>query len=324
MSSDTNQNQTGHDGGKPPLPKIKKMRWPFPIIWIVPLLAACLAGYYVEQHHQENGIEITISFDDGAGLKPGETTIVYRGVTVGHVKNVELSADRTHAVAHVQFSSSEDYLTRSDTLFWLVRPEVSLQNISGLNTLVSGPYIDCRPGSGPFTHEFRGLNGPPPIVGAGLSIVASADQMGSLNVDSPITYRGIQVGVVKDIRLSNNAESANVTLFIWQRYAVLVRSNSQFWIIKGADIHGSLFSGLSLKLGSVQNLLTGGVAFATPDRDTGRMVPDGTSFVLHDGPDDNWLKWKAKIPLPPEEVGAGEQKAAANAEKTELPSLKHE
>jgi paraquat-inducible protein B len=324
MSSDINPNPPVNDAGNPPLPKIKKMRWPFPIIWIVPVLAACLAGYYIQQHHQENGIEITISFDDGAGLKPGETTVVYRGVTVGHVKAVELSADRTHAIAHVQLSTDEQYLTRSDTLYWLVRPEVSFQNISGLNTLVSGPYIDCRLGSGPFSHEFNGLNGPPPIVGSGLSIIASADQMGSLNIDSPVTYRGIQVGQVKDIRLSSHAEAANVTLFIWQRYAGLVRSNTQFWLIKGADIHGSLFSGLSLKLGSVQNLLTGGVAFATPDRDTGGLVPDGTSFVLHDGPDDAWLKWKAKILLPPEELSVSEQKAAANAGKSELPSVKHE
>jgi paraquat-inducible protein B len=324
MTSENHPYQPADDSGKPPLPKIKKMRWPFPIIWIVPVIAACLAGYYVEQHHQENGIEIAISFDDGSGLKPGETTVVYSGVTVGHVKTIELSPDRTHAVAHVQFSSKDDYLTRADTLFWLVRPEVSFQNISGLNTLVSGPYIDCRPGGGPFTHEFRGLNGPPPIVGEGLTIIASAEQMGSLNVDSPVTYRGIQVGVVKDIRLSSHAEAANVTLFIWRRFAVLVRSNSQFWIIKGADIKGSIFSGLSLKLGSVQSLLTGGIAFATPDKDTGGLVQDGTSFVLHDGSEDTWLKWRAKILLPPDEVGSGEQKAAANADKTDLPSVKHE
>jgi hypothetical protein len=64
MTSENHPYQPADDSGKPPLPKIKKMRWPFPIIWIVPVIAACLAGYYVEQHHQENGIEIAISFDD--------------------------------------------------------------------------------------------------------------------------------------------------------------------------------------------------------------------------------------------------------------------
>ncbi len=291
-----------------PMPKIQKMRFPFPFIWIVPVLAAALAGYYIHEHHQENGLQIVIQFGDGAGIKPDETTVVYRGVTIGHVRTVELSDDHQHAVAHIQLRTSARFVTKADTLFWLVRPELSLQNISGLNTLVSGAYIDCRPGSGAEAFTFEGLNTPPPLAGTGLTIIVSADQIGALTVNSPVNYRGIQVGIVKDIRLSTTAEAANITLFIWDRYRLLVRSKSKFWTIMGADIHGSLFSGLSLKLGSVQNILTGGVSFATPEKDYGNFVVDGTSFLLHDKPDDDWLKWKAIIQLPPQEPNVGDSK----------------
>jgi paraquat-inducible protein B len=306
-----------------PIPKIKKMRFPFPVIWVVPLLAACLAGYYLHEHHQETGLEINISFDDGAGLKPGETVVSLRGVVIGHVRKVDLSEDHRKAVAHVQLSTSAEFIAKTNTLFWLVRPELSLQNISGLNTLVSGAYIDCRPGDGGDAHSFNGLNGAPPVVAAGLKIIVSADQVGAMTIDSPVNFRGIQVGIVRDIRLSNNAESANITLVIWDRYRTLVRSNSVFWTIKGADISGSLFGGLSLKLGSVQNILTGGVAFATPEKAPGNLVIDSTAFVLHDRPEDDWLKWRAKLPLPPQPDDTGDRKRADESDSN-LPTLKHE
>jgi paraquat-inducible protein B len=313
------------DEPKPPKPIIKKMRWPFPIIWLVPVAAACLAGYYIHQHHQENGTEINIQFDDGSGIKPNETTLLLHGVTIGHVKSVELTGDHQHAVAHVQLETSAKFLTQADTLFWLVKPEVSGASITGLTTLVSGPYIDCRPGGGAPTTNFIGLGSQPMIIGPGIKIILAADQISQLSVDSPVSYRGIQVGIVKDIRLSSNAESVNVTVFIWDRYKNLVRTHSEFWMLKGADIQGSIFSGLKLKLGSVQNLLVGGVSFATPEKDYGNFVGDGAQFALHDQPKDEWLKWKAEIELPPEEPSNGDQKAAANSEKKELPAInKHE
>ena len=307
-----------------PKPVIKKMRWPFPIIWIVPVAAACLAGYFLYQHHQETGTEITIQFDDGAGLRPGETTVAMRGVTVGHVKTIDLSADHLHAIAHIQLETSESSLARANTLFWVVRPELSLQNISGLSTIVSGPYIDCRPGDGPSTSKFNGLAGPPMITGPGLMIIVSAEQIGPLTVDSPVNYRGIQVGVVKDIRLSKNADAANVTLFIWEHYKSLVRTNTKFWMIKGADLRGSLFSGLSLKLGSVQNILNSGVAFATPETDYGNFVTEGESFELNEQSKDEWLKWKPKIQLSSDDAKAGAQKTSLDESKKQLPNVKRE
>jgi paraquat-inducible protein B len=306
---------------KPPMPVIKKMHWPFPIVWIVPILAAALAGYFLYQHHQETGIELTICFNDGAGIKAGQTTIALRGVTIGRVKSVELSDDHRKAVAHLQLQTSAAFIARSDTLFWLVRPEITLQNISGLNTIVSGPYIDCRPGDGKETRTFDALDSVPVIIGPGIKLILAAERIEQLSVDSPVNFRGIQVGTVKDIRLSNSADAVNVTVFIWDRYKNLVRPNSQFWMIKGADIQGGLFSGLKVKLGSVQNLLVGGVAFATPDKNSGEIVSEGSRFVLHDQADDAWLKWKATIQLPPDATAPGDQKAASDAEKKQLPGL---
>jgi paraquat-inducible protein B len=201
---------------------------------------------------------------------------------------------------------------------------VSLQNVTGLGTLISGPFIDCRPGEGPISHSFVGLSSAPAILGPGIRLILSADTIAQLNVDSPVSFRGIQVGQVKDVRLSSDATAVNVTVFIWDRYKSLIRTNSEFWLARGADLQGGLFSGVKLKLGSVQNILSGGIGFATPEENYGEFVGDGATFQLHDQPRDEWLKWKPAIQLPPDATSGGDQKAAADANKKQLPGEKAE
>ncbi len=285
----------------PPRAIVRKMRWPFPIIWIVPVVAAALAGYFLYQRHQERGSEITIQFNEAQGLKPGESALVVRGVTVGQVKSVELSEDLQHVNVQARLATAYSSIAKTDTVFWLVRPEISLENVSGLNTLMSGPYIEANPGDGAPTKTFKGLEQAPRRDPHGMKIILHADQIGQLTLDSPVNYRGIQVGVVQDIRLSDVADSVNVTVVVWNRYRDLVRSNSQFWVVKGAELKGGLFTGVKLQLDSLRSILTGGVAFATPEKNSGEAVAENSQFFLNDQSKDEWLKWKPKIPIEPHE-----------------------
>ncbi len=225
-----------------------------------------------------------------------------RGVTVGQVKSVQLSKDLQHVEVRARLATAYDSVARADTVFWLVRPEISLENISGLNTLMSGPYIEANPGSGAQTKSFKGLEQPPRREFDGLKVILHANALGSLTLDSPVNYRGIKVGVVQDIRLSDEADSVNVTVIIWDRYRDLVRSKSQFWVVKGADIKGGLFTGLKVQLDSIRSILTGGVAFATPEKDPGNPVSEESQFFLNEESKDEWLKWKPKIPVEAKEA----------------------
>jgi paraquat-inducible protein B len=319
-------NTTAGPPGHDPLPQpiVKKMRWPFPIIWIVPITAAALAGYFLYERHQEQGREITIEFDEVAGIKPDDTTIAVRGVTVGRVRSMELTEDHRHVLVHVRLSLANSSIARQDTIFWLVRPEVSLENISALSTVVSGPYIEAKPGTGAPATTFKGLDKAPVSVAPGIEIILHAVRVDQLTGESPVSYRGIQVGVVRDIQLSNDADTADVKLHIWDRYAPLIRANSQFWMTKAADIQGGLFSGIKLKLNSVRTLLTGGVSFATPDKNAGNPVSSGAQFFLNEQPKEEWLKWSPKIRIPPDAAPSQAQSPATQPASNMLPALKHE
>ena len=125
----------------------------------------------------------------------------------------------------------------------------------------------------------------------GINVVLSAGQLGSVAVGDPVYYREVQVGEVLSTGLEEDAGAAEIHALIWQRYAPLVQEGTMFWNASGLRFHAGLFSGAQLDLESLAALLTGGVAFATPDQE-GTPAKDGSQFVLHDQPDQEWLTWR--------------------------------
>ena len=276
-----------------PLPVVRKSHFPFPIVWLVPLLAALGAGYYFYLMYQRHGREIIITFPDVSGMKTGETPLTVHGVRVGTVFQVDLAEDESHANVHVRLQRNADPVGRTGTLFWLVRPGISGGNIIGLSTVVTGPYIEALPGPGAQTDRFQGIDKPPTIEGPGIKVILHAARVEHSQLDSPVYYRGIQVGTVQDIRLASDATQVNLTLFIWQKYQALLKSTSQFYSVKPAKVEGGLLSGLSLDIGSLRSQLGGGVSFATPD--DGVPAVDGMEYNLHDDAKPEWLLWTPQI-----------------------------
>jgi len=130
---------------QPPPPVLEKMRWPVPTIWLIPVIALIAAGYYAYDYFQDRRIPLTVTFADATGLRPGETTVSHLGVPIGQVDTVELSADQNRALVHLRLFASAGAFAKQGALFWIVRPEVSAQSVSGLGTIASGPFISAVP-----------------------------------------------------------------------------------------------------------------------------------------------------------------------------------
>lgn len=269
------------------------------VVWLVPLAAAAVAGWLV----YKNVIQapaVTIVFSDGKGLQAGQTAIRYRGVRVGDVRAVELTEDQQYVEVKARLDKSAAGLAREGSLFWIVRPEISGGMVRGLETIIPGPYIQAVPGSGRKTNRFVGLADAPRIKPetGGLEIVLRASGLGSLAPGSPVSYRGVEVGVVGDYALSEEARAVNIQVHIEPRYAPLVREGTRFWTVGGLDLDFSLF-GAKLEAPTLKSLAIGGVALATPDP-PGPAASKGAVFPLHDKPKDDWLQWAPKISLPVE------------------------
>ena len=332
-----NENANGHDGNgsgtgaaaiaahRPvsrslPRPTVRRSRLPSLLVWLIPLGVAVGAGFYFQRLYREVGPEVTIQFTDGTGIRVGETPLTVHGVRVGTVTSVNLAPDNIHALVHVRFQRGTAPIANAGTVFYLVHPDVSGGNVQGLGTIVSGPYLTAIVGHGEPTDHFVGLDGPPIMRGAGMRIVIHAGRIEHLGVDAPVYYRGLQVGVVQDIRLSGDSTGVNITAFIWLRYAPLLRTNSVFWSLTSAEVKGGLLGGVHVQLGSLRTLLGGGLVFATPDDDRGRLAQDGTNYDLAvDGPRPEWLTWSPKISLGPDdgaETGQGAQEDQGGLQST--------
>ncbi len=241
-------------------------RWSLQLVWLIPVVAALIGGWLAFQAVLERGPTITISFSTAEGLEPQKTRVKYRSVDIGHVTAVGFSNDRARVVATVALSKQAEPFLVADTRFWVVRPRVSGTQISGLGTLLSGAYIGMDVGASKESkRDFVGLDTPPIVTVdlPGRHFELHADDLGSLDVGSPVYFRRVQVGSVVAYELDRDGAGVQLRVFVNAPYDHFVKSDTRFWQASGFDVALDA-NGIKLNTESVASVLLGGVAFQTP------------------------------------------------------------
>ena len=261
----------------------KRWQWSSWAIWLVPILAAVVAAGIIAQTLMERGGMISIQFKSAEGLEAGKTKIKYKDVDIGDVKTITLSPDRQKVIITAQLTKGNNNLMREDTVFWVVRPRIGAGGISGLSTLLSGPYIEVDVGKSAETREeFIGLDAPPPILNglAGRVYSLQAEQMGSLDIGAPVYFRHIQVGQVVSYELDKAGRGVNLKVFINAPYDQYVQTNSLFWHASGVEISVDA-NGFKVQTESVATVVAGGVSFDTPNSSQAKTrAPANAEFHL--------------------------------------------
>jgi paraquat-inducible protein B len=283
----------------PPAPKVSNAP-AFPLIWVVPLIALSIGGWMGFSELHNRGPEITIDFADGSGVEAGKTVLDYKGVSAGIVEAVELKPGLDGVTIRLRLKKNAASLASTGAQFWIVRPEIGFSGVHGLDTLVTGVHLDVLPGQGPPAKHFTGLDKTPApdVTDQGRTFILQTDRLGSLTTGAPVFYREFKVGEVEASRLSDDSTMVLVRIHLEAPYVDLVRTNSIFWNTGGFSFKVSLFGGAQLKDTSLESLITGGVAFATPDvGPLAPAAPNETQFALAAEADKDWLKWSPKIPV---------------------------
>ncbi|GEM_PF-279363 len=247
-------------------PVIRRRRG-IPSIWIIPLVALGICGWLLYSSYRDAGILITVYFDEANGITPGKTQVMSKGIPIGLVQEVHPDIDRQRVRTIIKMDKeSEPYLVK-DTLFWIVRPELSAARIQGLGTIFSGSYIGIQVGVDKKQgRNFTGLNTAPPVPGTapGLHISLHAATLGSIQIGTGVYYRNIEIGSVQGYRLQDD-DSVLINLFIEQDYSEIVREQSRFCNASGVAISGKL-PNLKMQIESLASLLKGGILLQTPDQ----------------------------------------------------------
>ncbi len=257
--------------------------------------------YANHEEAMQKGTVVTIRVERADGLSSG-TPIRFKGLDVGKVEDVDLSDDLQSVLLTARITEVPERIARVGSQFWVVKPELGLMKTANLETLVTGRYLEVQPAVkdlGP-QKAFVALVQPPQVAVAepGLSLVLSAARRGSLKVGVPVTYREITVGKVTGYELGQTADRVLIHILIEPKYAPLVRGGSRFWNSSGFGVDFSLFKGATVRTESLETLIQGGIAFATPDGERmGNPALAQQTFPLFDKFEDEWLLWAPKIAL---------------------------
>jgi paraquat-inducible protein B len=268
---------------------VEKPKKGISIIWIIPMLALIIGGWMIYQQWQSQGLIVTVSFESAEGLEAGKTRVKSRNVDIGTLKDIYFNEQRTKIIASIEIDKSMSDFLRTDSQFWIVKPRIGAQGISGIGTILSGAYIEVYPGTfTKYADEFVGLERPPitELNAAGLHITLLSDFGSGISVGDPIIYRGFNVGKVQTSSFDTAEKKAKYDIFIASPYESLVTTNTHFWNVGGVSLESSA-KGFKLNLATVEALLSGGIEFDVLDANhLGEPISPYKRFRLYQSRED--------------------------------------
>lgn len=253
----------------PNLPSVitkAQRRWAPQIIWIIPIVAILVGLGLMYKAVVDHGPTITVAFKSGDGLIAGKTNVKYKEVDIGLVKTVVLSEDHQQVLATIELNKDASDFSNKDTRYWIVRPRITASGVTGLSTLLDGPFIAADTGkSTEKIDSFVALEVPPILTEGtpGREFILRAPTLGSHNIGTPVYFRRLNVGQVVAYDLDKDGKYVSIRVFIEAPYDQYVTNNTRFWNASGIDV--SLNSeGIQLQTESLVAVIAGGIAFEAP------------------------------------------------------------
>lgn len=241
--------------------------WIPSLVWLVPLVAALIGIGLVVQLYLKQGPLLTLHFNSAEGIEAGKTRVKYKEVEIGLVREVRLSKDRRKTSIQIELKQDAADFADQDSRFWIVRPRVAIGGVSGLGTLLSGAYIGVDIGhSGERKTSFDGLEVPPVVTSdsPGRQFRLQAEDLGSLDIGSPVLYRRIPVGQVVGYQMNPEGKSLELQIFVQAPFDRFVLETSRFWHASGVDLSFDA-NGIKLNTQSLTSLIQGGISFEAKD-----------------------------------------------------------
>ena len=262
-------------------------------IWIVPLIALFIAGWLAYQYYSELGPEIEIVFPKNEGLVSGQSVVKFKNVPIGKVTKIYLKDGVDGVVVSVRMNSKAFIPFLNEyAKFWIVKPEVGIAGVSGLDTLISGTYIEVYSKKGTtFKDEYIGLMQAYRDTSGGEYFVLNTQRgESSIKPGTPVYLKNIKVGKVEHVLWALDNISVDIIVFISKEYAPYVSTDSRFWVRSTFSVdlqNGSL----DISAAPAIDFIRGAIEFSTTGKDN-NTVPDKHVFELYGNKN---LTLKAKV-----------------------------
>ncbi len=253
-------------------------------VWLIPVAALVIALGVAWDSYSSQGPLITLEFQNGAGIAKDETTLKYRDITVGVVEDVGFSEGLSTVLVSVRVDKDVAPYIDSGANFWVVRPELTARGVSGLDTVLSGVFIEgvWDDVIGTSEARFMGLENAPLFRPSkpGLEIALRATANGQLTENAPIFFHGIEVGRVGKARISPTTNYAIAEAIIYAPHGRLINNSTRFWDTSGFSVNIGP-AGAEIDFTSLATLVSGGLSFDTVVSG-GDRISDGEVFRIYE------------------------------------------
>ncbi len=247
-------------------PKIKESRGIqlLTTIWMIPFIAMIIALWLAFQYYSKVGPLVTIEFKENAGLVAKQSHVKLRNVIVGTVENVALSEEGDGVTVQIRMNKNVSRYLNKSAKFWIVHPDVDSNGITGLDTLLSGSYIELKATKSEKTKKrFQGLEEAPAEDAEGKTYLLSAPKSYHLKKGSNVYYRMIKVGKVQRVGIAPDGKKINFVIFVYQKYIKYINEKTQFYTTSSVSVDISKGK-LDLNVASLSQIARGGVSIYTP------------------------------------------------------------
>ncbi|WGE35216.1 MlaD family protein [Actinobacillus genomosp. 1] len=225
---------------------------------------------YASQAKATSGnTRITLIAKDASKLSKG-MDIKYMGLTIGQIESLELQNAKKQIKATAYIDSQYYALVAKEgSRFSAISPEITTSGVKNIDAALQN-YINVDAGNGNRKTQFSlsDTDTNKTIYANGFPVIVETSDARGIEADAPVLYRGMQVGIVKRLNLSELGDRVMIHLSIESKYQHLVRNNTEFWAASGYTMDVSL-QGVSMNSGTMSQLLKGGIEFSTP---SGRVV----------------------------------------------------
>jgi paraquat-inducible protein B len=239
---------------------------PLNSVWLIPLIALLIGVWMIVDTWKKQGPEITIHFTTAEGIVVNKTLIKFREIAIGKVTQIALNEQLSGVVVTARIDGRYKSLLTEKSQFWVVKPRIGLGDVSGLSTLISGAYIEFSPSdTATLAYQFEGLASPPltPSGTPGLHVTLDSNSDHAFQIGDPVLFRGNKAGRVEYVYFNSQERKTYYDVFIDAPYDQLITTNTRFWEVKGIEVDLSA-AGIKVNTGTLQTLISGGVAFDVP------------------------------------------------------------
>ncbi|MDK4688698.1 intermembrane transport protein PqiB [Kingella negevensis] len=270
----------------PQTAKVRYSKTLMSTVWLIPVAAAIVGSYLFVQNLRSQGPEITLYMDNADGIAIETTSIRVLNVEVGRVSKIRLREDQKGVEITAKLNRESADLMRKDTQFWVVKPRIDQNGITGLGTLLSGSYIAFTPGTSAEEADKFTVADLPPVTAigqTGLRLKLSGKTGKMVNVGSPVLYEDQVVGTVEKAKFDPDTRMVEYSIFIQSPNENLVNSGSRFWLDSGINVKMD-GGGVKIDSAPLPALLSGAITFDTPvanEETPVQAAKSGQSFEIY-------------------------------------------